>query len=149
MSLFEKINEDLKSAMKNKEKEKLEAIRAVKTAFLLAKTEAGAEEQLSEELELKIVQKLVKQRKDSASEYITQNRKDLADKELAEANFIAAYLPSQMSEAELEIEIKKIIEETGATSIKELGKVMGVASKKLSGKTDNSSISNVVKKLLS
>ncbi|MFQ3579064.1 MAG: GatB/YqeY domain-containing protein [Bacteroidales bacterium] len=149
MSLFEQITEDLKKAMLNKEKEKLEALRALKTAFLLARTEAGVTGELSADAEIKIVQKLIKQRKDTAEEYMKGNRPDLAEKELQEAEILTAYMPAQMSEAEITHVIKEIIAQTGATSIKEMGKIMGVASKKLAGKADNKDISNKIKELLS
>jgi len=148
MTLFEQVTEDLKKAMLNKEKDKLEALRALKTGFLLAKADKGADSILTNEEELKIVQRLVKQRRDSATEYATQSRQDLADKETMEAAVIAAYLPQQLSDAELTAEIKAIIAETGASSAKDMGKVMGVATKKLSGKTDGKAISEKVKQLL-
>lgn len=148
MSLFEKVSADLIAAMKNKEKEKLEALRAVKTAFILAKSETSSNSVLSEEQELKIIQKLVKQRKDSAAEYITQNRQDLAEKESMEASVIETYLPEQMSRDAIVAEVQKIIDETGAGSIKEMGKVMGIASKNLAGKADNKIVSEIVKELL-
>lgn len=149
MKYFEKVNEDIKAAMMAREKEKLEALRAVKAAFLLAKTEKGAQVDLSDEDELKIIQKLVKQRKDSAEIYRSQNRPDLYEKEELEADVISLYLPKQLSEEELTPIIKGIIEQVGAKSAAEMGKVMGVASKQLSGKAENKLISEVVKKLLS
>jgi len=149
MSLFDKINEEIKNAMLSKEKEKLEALRAIKAAFLLAKTEKGATETLSADQELKIIQKLVKQRKESAEIYKSQNRQDLADKELFEASVIEQYLPKQLSQEELETELKKIIEKVGAKSAADMGKVMGVATKELAGKSDGKTISEMVKKLLS
>ena len=148
MTLFEQITEDLKKAMLNKEKEKLEPLRALKTGFLLARSEKGSDYILTNDEELKIVQRLVKQRRDSAIEYSAQNRKDLADKEIVEADVLAQYLPQQLSDEELTIEIKAIIAEMGAT-IKEMGKVIGAASKKLTGKTDGKAISDKVKQLLS
>ena len=148
MSLFDTISEDIKKAMLAKEKEKLEALRAVKAAFLLARTEAGASGELTPETELKIVQKLVKQRKESAEIYQQQSRQDLADKELSEASVIEKYLPAQMSEAELEAVLKTIIERVGAKAPSDMGKVMGVASKELSGKADGKAISTKVKQLL-
>lgn len=149
MKYFEKVNEDIKAAMMAREKEKLEALRAVKAAFLLAKTEKGAQVDLSDEDELKIIQKLVKQRKDSAEIYRGQNRPDLYEKEELEADVISQYLPKQLSEEELTPIIKGIIEQVGAKSAAEMGKVMGIASKQLSGKAENKLISEVVKKLLS
>ena len=149
MSLFDTISEDIRKAMLAKEKEKLEALRAVKAAFQLARTNAGAGGGLSSEEELKIVQKLVKQRKESAEIYQQQNRQDLADKELQEASFIEPYLPAQMSEQELETVLKAIIERVGAKTPADMGKVMGVATKELSGKADGKAISVKVKQLLS
>ena len=148
MTLFEKVTEDLKKAMLNKEKEKLEALRALKTGFLLARSEKSSDYILTADEELKIVQRLVKQRRDSAVEYSAQNRPDLAEKEIIEANVIAVYLPQQLSDEELTAEIEAIIAEMGAT-IKEMGKVIGAASKKLTGKTDGKAISEKVKQLLS
>jgi len=149
MNLFDTISEDVKKAMLAKEKEKLEALRAVKAAFLLARTEAGAGGVLSAETEIKIVQKLVKQRRESAEIYQQQNRTDLADKELLEASYIEQYLPAQMSEQELETTLKSIIEKVGAKAPSDMGKVMGVATKELSGKADGKAISTKVKQLLS
>ena len=148
MSLFDTVSEDIKKAMLAKEKEKLEAYRAVKTAFLLARTEAGASGELTPEAELKIVQKLVKQRKESAEIFQQQNRQDLAEKELLEASVIEQYLPAQMSEQELESALIAIIERVGAKLPSDMGKVMGVATKELSGKADGKAISTKVKQLL-
>jgi uncharacterized protein YqeY len=147
MSLFDQINQDIKKAMLAKEKEKLEALRAVKAAFLLAKTEKGSEE-LSEEKEISVIQKLVKQREDSVTIYTDNGRPELAEKEQKEADFIKVYLPKQLSEEEIIEALKPIIEQTGATSMKEMGKVMGIASKQLAGKADGKTISACVKKLL-
>ena len=148
MSLFDKVNEDIKKAMLNKEpKDRLEALRAIKAAFLLAKTEkAGVE--LTEDVELKILNKLVKQRRESAEIYKTQNRQDLCDKELAEAKVIEAYLPAQITPEELEKIVKVIIERVGAKTPAEMGKVMGVATKELAGRAEGKAISDLVKKLL-
>jgi uncharacterized protein YqeY len=148
MSLFERITEDIKKAMLNKEpKDRLEALRAIKAAFLLAKSEkAGVE--LTEDVELKILNKLVKQRRESADIYKTQNRPDLYEKEVAEAEVIEAYLPAQISPAELEGLVKAIIEKVGAKAPSDMGKVMGVASKELAGKADGKAISEIVKRLL-
>ena len=148
MSLFDTVSEDIKKAMLAKEKEKLEALRSVKAAFLLARTEAGAGGELTLEAELKIVQKLVKQRRESAEIYQQQNRHDLADKELLEASVIEQYLPAQMSEQELEAALKTIIERVGAKAPSDMGKVMGIATKELSGKADGKAISTKVKQLL-
>ncbi|HPX75814.1 MAG TPA: GatB/YqeY domain-containing protein [Bacteroidales bacterium] len=148
MSILDRINEDIKKAMLAKEKEKLEALRAVKAAFLLAKTEAGASEELAYEKELQIIQKLIKQRKDAAEIYKQQNRMDLYEPEEFQAEIISQYLPAQLSEEELRLEISKIIQETGASSIKDMGKVMGIANSKFVGKADSKSISGIVKQLL-
>lgn len=148
MSLFDQINDDIKKAMLNKEpKDKLEALRAVKAAFLLAKTEkAGAE--LTEDIELKVINKLVKQRRESAEIYKQQNRQDLADKEIAEAQYIEAYLPAPVSMEEIEAVIKAVIEKVGAKAPSDMGKVMGAASKELAGKAEGKTISEIVKRLL-
>jgi uncharacterized protein len=146
MSLFDKVNQDIMQAMKSKDP-KLEALRAIKAAFLLAKTEkVGAE--LTEDAELKILNKLVKQRRESAEIYKTQNRPELYEKEIAEAQVIEAYLPAQISPAELEGLLKAIVERVGAKAPSDMGKVMGVASKELAGKADGKAISDIVKRLL-
>ena len=147
MKLTKQVALDLMAAMKNQEKVKLDAIRALKTAFILAKAETGADD-LDDAAELKIVQKLIKQRRDSAAEYQANNRKDLADKENAEADVLMVYLPKQLSVEELEAGIKEIVTDTGATSMKDMGKVMGIASKKFAGVADGKAISDIVKKLL-
>ena len=148
MRLEEKIQQDIKAAMLAKEREKLESLRAIKAAILLAKTADGSESVADDAL-VKIIQKLVKQRKETAVIYKEQNRPELAEKELMEASYMEIYLPKQLSEEELTAEIKKIIAEVGATSAKEMGKVMGVASKALAGKADGRAISTIVKSLLS
>lgn len=148
MSISEKISEDLKQAMKQRQKEKLEALRAVKTAFTLAKTEKGAGAELNNAEELKILQKLVKQRKDSASVYREQNRPELAEKEESEAEVISEYLPGQMSEEEITSYLKKLVADLGAESMKDMGRVMGKASAELSGKADGKMISGIVRQLL-
>lgn len=148
MRLEEKIQQDIKAAMLAKEREKLESLRAIKAAILLAKTADGSESVADDAL-VKIIQKLVKQRKETAVIYKEQNRPELAEKELIEASYMEVYLPKQLSEEELTAEIKKIIAEVGATSAKEMGKVMGVASKALAGKADGRAISTIVKSLLS
>ena len=148
MSLELKINDDIKAAMLARNAEKLEAIRAIKAALLLEKTKEGATGDVGEEIELKILQKLVKQRRESADIYSKANREDLASKELYDASIIETYLPQQMSEAEVTEVIKKIVVESGATSVKDMGKVMGAASKQLAGKADNKMISVIVKNLL-
>ncbi|MFA8435590.1 MAG: GatB/YqeY domain-containing protein [Marinifilaceae bacterium] len=147
MSLLDQINADLKSAMKAKEREKLETLRAVKTAFTLEKTKTGADD-LADDVALKIIQKLVKQRRDAAETYKTGGREELAEKELLEAGFMEAYLPAQMSDEELTAAVQEIIAKVGASSMKEMGKVMGVASKELSGKADGKAIADKVKALL-
>ena len=144
----EKIQQDIKAAMLAKEREKLESLRAIKAAILLAKTADGSES-IADDALVKIIQKLVKQRKETAVIYKEQNRPELAEKELMEASYMEVYLPKQLSEEELTAEIKKIIAEVGATSAKEMGKVMGVASKALAGKADGRAISTIVKSLLS
>lgn len=146
MALEEKINADIKSAMLAKEASKLEALRAVKSAILLLKT---SPEGYTDDTELKALQKMVKQRKETADVYKTQNRSDLAAVELAQAAIIEAYLPKQMSAEEIKTEITKIITAVGATSPADMGKVMGVASKQLAGKADGKIVSTVVKELLS
>ena len=149
MSYFDKVNEDIKHAMLNKEpKDKLEALRSIKAAFLVAKTEkAGVV--LTEELELKILNKLVKQRQESADIYKTQNRPDLYDKEMAELKEIEAYLPPAMSIEEIEKVVKAAIAGTGASSPSDLGKVMGIVTKQLAGKADGKILSDMVRRLLS
>lgn len=148
MSLFDQINQDIKSAMLAKEKEKLEALRAVKSAFLLANTEKGSDGTLADDKALLIIQKLVKQRRESADIYSKNGRQELADKETFEADVIEKYLPAQMSDDEIRAEVQKIIAQTGASSIKEMGKVMGMASKNLSGKADGKKIAEIVKSIL-
>ena len=148
MSLQKQIMEQLKTAMKAKDTVALESLRAVKSAILLAQTESGAKEELSAEKELKIVQKLVKQRKDSAALFAEQGREDLAAPELAQAAVISQFLPEQMSEKALKEVVSEIILQVGAAGMKDMGKVMGMASKKLAGKADGKAISNVVKSLL-
>jgi uncharacterized protein len=148
MSLTEKISGDLINAMKAKDKVALEAIRAAKTAFILARTEKGGNAVLSAEDELKIIQKLVKQRMESASIYKEQNRQDLYENEIAEADVLKKYLPARMSDEELSDVIKGIILRVGAKSQAGMGKVMGVAMKELAGKADGKEISEKVKQLL-
>ena len=136
MDLFDKVSEDIKNAMKAKDKVALETLRNVKKVFLEAKTAPGANDTLTDADALKLLQKLVKQGKDSAAIYTQQGRQDLADGELAQVAVLEKYLPKQMSAEELEAELKKIIAEVGAISAKEMGKVMGVASKALAGKAE-------------
>lgn len=146
MSLTDQINNDLKNAMLAKDTAKLEALRAIKSALLLLKTSPEGQNETSE---LKALQKMVKQRKETAEIYLTQNRKELADVEIAQAAVIENYLPKQMGEEELKNILQEIISRVGATSPAEMGKVMGVATKELSGKAEGSSISRIVKELLS
>lgn len=148
MSLFDQISNDIKTAMLAKDKVKLEALRNVKKFFLEAKTAPGANDTLSDEDALKIIQKLVKQGKDSAQIYTEQGRPDLAETELAQIHALEGYLPKQLSPEELEAALKKIIEEVGATSPKDMGKVMGAANKALAGKAEGRLISEAVKRLL-
>ncbi|MBP0613212.1 GatB/YqeY domain-containing protein [Chryseobacterium sp. cx-311] len=148
MSLEHNITEAIKTAMREKDKVALDSLRAVKAQILLLKTEAkGAE--VSAEQEIAILQRMIKQRKDSFEQFSAQGRTDLADVETAQMKVIEQFLPKQLSAEELETEIRSIIAETGAESMKDLGKVMGMASKTLAGKSDGKSISETVKKLLS
>jgi uncharacterized protein len=146
MQIEERINADIKNAMLAKEASKLEALRAIKSAVLLLKTSS---EGLTEESANKAMQKMVKQREETAEIYKQQNRLDLAEPEIFQANVIKQYLPKQMDESEIKIIIKDIINQVGATSIADLGKVMGVASKQLAGKADGKIISTLTKELLS
>lgn len=148
MNLFDKISEDIKKAMLAREKVRLEALRGIKKEFLEAKTAKGAGGELSDEVATKILVKMVKQRKESAKIYEDNNRKDLAENELAEAAVIEEYLPKQLTPEELEKEIREIIAETGAEGAKDMGKVMGVATKKLAGRAEGKAISALVKQLL-
>jgi len=149
MSLAEKINDDIKRTMLARDSRKLEALRAIKAALLIAKTGKDASSgEIPEDIEMQLLQRLVKQRKESAEVYKAQNRPDLAEEELFQAAIIEAYLPEQMSPDELKSIIKTIIAQVGATSIKDMGKVMGLASKQLAGKADNKTISLVIKDLL-
>jgi len=148
MSLQDQIMDALKTAMKAKDSVALASLRAVKSAILLAQTESGAKEALTEDQELKILQKLVKQRKDSAALFLEQNREDLANPELAQAEIIAQFLPEQMSEEDIKQVVMTLISQTGASGMKDMGKVMGMASKQLAGKADGKTISTIVKSLL-
>jgi len=149
MNLFDQISSDIMDAMKAKEKEKLEALRGIKKVMLEAKSAVGGTGELSDQEVLKIIQKLAKQGTESAIIYKEQNRNDLYDQEMFQVKIFETYLPKKMSEADLTEAIKSIIAEAGATSIKEMGKVMGIASKKLSGLADGKDISDKVKALLS
>lgn len=148
MDLFEKISTDIRSAMLAKEKVRLETLRGIKKEFLEAKTAKGADGSLSDDQATKILAKMAKQRRETAQIYAEQNRPELAENELAEAAVIEEYLPKQLSEEELVAKLRKIIEQVGATSPKEMGKVMGVASKALAGRADGRIISAKVKELL-
>lgn len=148
MNLFDTISGEIKKAMLAKDKVKLEALRGIKKEFLEAKTAKGSDGELSDETAIKILTKMAKQRKESADIYTSKDRPDLAEEELAQLAVIEAYLPKQLSEEEIASAVKVIIEETGASSMKEMGKVMGLASKKMAGQADGKVISEIVKKLL-
>ena len=148
MELWDKINQDLKQAMKEKDQYKLEALRAIKSQLLLLKTAEGSTGEIPEAEALKILQKMVKQRKEAAELYKANGREQLAEQELMQAKVIEQYLPKQMSQEELEAELKKIIEQVGATSIRDMGKVMGIATKTFAGRANNKAIADTVKKLL-
>ena len=147
MTLTEQINNDIKSAMKEKNKVKLESLRAIKSALLLAATDKNASES-SEEAELKMLQKLVKQRKDAADIYVKEGRDELAAAELEQVVIIEDYLPEQMSEEDIRSEVDAIIKTVGASSMADMGKVMGAANKKLGGRADNSIIATMIKAAL-
>lgn len=148
MNLFDKVSGDIKTAMLARDKVRLEALRGIKKEFLEAKTAKGGDGELSDDAALKILAKMVKQRKESASIYTEQNRKDLAGEELAQAAIIEEYMPKQLSEEELTAALKEIIARVGATSAKEMGKVMGTATKELAGKAEGKAISAKVRELL-
>jgi len=149
MNLFDQISEDIRLAMLARDKERLEALRNVKKVLLEAKTAKSGSEELSDDAAIKAIAKLAKQGRDAAEIYRQQNRLDLYDPEMAQVKILESYLPVQMSDEELTAAITAIIEKTGATSIKEMGKVMGIASKELAGKVDGRLISDKVKSLLS
>lgn len=148
MSLINQIDQDIKQAMLAKQADRLRGLRAIKSALLLARTEKGAAEELTKEAEIKVLQKLVKQRKESAEIYKTQNRDDLYQVEMEEMKVIEPYLPQQMSRFDIEGYIQELIQRTGATSISDMGKIMGIANKELAGQADGRTISEVVKQLL-
>jgi hypothetical protein len=148
MNLFDQVSEDIKKAMLAREKVRLEALRGAKKEFLEAKTAKGANGELTDETAIKIIVKMVKQRKESAQIYSDNNRPELAENELAEASVLEEYLPKQLTGEELDAELRAIIAETGATGPKEMGKVMGVASKRLAGRAEGRAISEAVKRLL-
>jgi len=145
MSLENKIMTSMKESMKSKDQTSLRALRAIKSAIIIQKTQKGSSEEISNDDELKILQKLVKQRKDSADIYQDQDRMDLAQPELDEIKIIEQFLPEAMSEEEVENEVKKVIGETGAEGMKDMGKVMGIVTKKLMGKADGKTISTIVR----
>ena len=149
MALIDKISEAIKVSMKEKNTISLESLRAIKSALLLAQTQKGFTTEISKEDEIKILQKLVKQRKESADIYISQNRSDLAEVEVSQYKIIEGFLPKQMSTGEVEKIISDLINKTGASGMKDMGKVMGMASKQLSGMADGKTISNLVRTKLS
>ena len=148
MSLQDQIMTSMKEAMKAKDQTALTALRAVKSAILMAKTESGAASELTEEQELKLLQKQVKQRKDSAAIFLEQGREDLAEPELAEVEIIAQFLPEAMSDDDVEKIVIKVIEDLGASGMKDMGKVMGIVSKQVAGQADGKTISTIVKSKL-
>ena len=147
MSLLDKINQDIKSAMKEKQAVKLSALRAIKSELLLEQTSVSAKE-ITEDKEIKIIQKLIKQRKDSADIYEKENRKDLYEKEISEIKFLEEYLPEQLSEEELDTIIKSAVEQVGASSMKDMGKVMGIVNAKVAGRAEGKIIAQKVKSML-
>ena len=149
MTLFEQISEDIKAAMKARDRVRLDTLRNIKKVFLEAKTAPGANDTLDDADALKIIQKLAKQGRESAATFAQQNRQDLADNELAQVAVIESYLPKQLDEAEIEAQVQEIIAATGASGMKDMGKVMGIASKQMAGKADGRAISSVVRRLLS
>lgn len=149
MSLNKKVTDSLKEAMKSKDSQALEALRAIRSELLLAQTQTGNKEELSETEEIKLLQKLVKQRKDSAAIYEEQGRNDLAEPELAQAKIIEKFLPEQLDDAEVEEIVAEIVQQTGASSMADMGKVMGLANAKIAGRADGKTVANAVKKKLS
>lgn len=148
MTLFDQISEDIKAAMKARDKMRLETLRNIKKVFIEAKTAPGANDELDDAAALKIIQKLAKQGRETARTYTDNSRQDLADEELAQVAVMEEYLPKQLSPEEIEKAVKDIIAQTGATSMKDMGKVMGMAGKLLAGKADGKAISTIVKQLL-
>ena len=148
MSLTTQIDQEIKQAMLGKQEARLRGLRAIKSALLLARTEKGASEEISQETEIRVLQKLIKQRKESADIYKAQNREDLYKIEAEEMEVIEGFLPKQMERGEIEAFLKDLINRVGATSVKDMGKVMGAANKELAGKADGKTISEVVKQLL-
>ena len=149
MSLKKTIEQGIKEAMLNKDKDRLRALRAIKSLILLAESEKGAQDELSEDAEMKLLTKAAKQRRDSIEIFEQQKRDDLAATEKAELEVIESFLPKQLSEEEIEVEVKKVIEKVGAAGAQDMGKVMGMATKELAGKADGKIISMLAKKLLS
>ena len=148
MTLFDQISEDIKTAMKARDKVRVETLRNIKKVFIEAKTAPGANNTLDDAAALKIIQKLAKQGRESAATFAENNRQDLADNELAQVAVIESYLPQQLTEAEIETVVKDIIAQTGAAGMKDMGKVMDLASKQMAGKADGRTISVIVKRLL-
>lgn len=149
MTLYDQISEDIKAAMKARDKVRLETLRNIKKVFIEAKTAPGANDTLADADAIKIIQKLAKQGREAAAIFTQKGRQDLADGEMAQVAVIEGYLPPQLSEAEIEIAVREIIAQTGASGMKDMGKVMGMASKQLAGKADGRAISTIVKRLLS
>ena len=149
MAVLSNLTEEIKNAMREKDSLKLESLRAIKSALILAQTASGADDNLNEEASIKLLQRLVKQRKESALIYKEQGRNDLADPEEAQAKIIASFLPEQLSEEEVIKIVLEVISQTGAEGIKDMGKVMGITSKKLAGKAEGKLIADIVKKKLS
>ena len=148
MNIENKINESIKDSMKSKDTVRLESLRAIKSAILLEKTKTGSKDQVEEEIILKILQKMVKQRNDSAKIYLEQNRRELAEIEVSQANIISEFLPTQLSESELSEIIDKVIEEVGAESMKDMGKVISKVNERVSGQAEGRVIAEIVKKKL-
>ena len=148
MKIEEKINESIKDSMKEKNRLRLDSLRAIKSAILIEKTKSGSKDQIEESVILKILQKMVKQRNDSAKIYLEQNRKELAEIEVSQANIISEFLPTQLSESELSEIIDKVIEEVGAESMKDMGKVISKVNERVSGQAEGRVIAEIVKKKL-
>jgi uncharacterized protein len=148
MKVSESIDSEIRAAMLARDKVKLEALRAIKAAVILARTDKGGSENLTEETEFKILRKLISQREEAAAIYKQQNRQDLYEKEISEAGYISAYLPAMMTDADVSAELKKMLSEIGPVSPAEFGKVMGMASKRLAGKAENKVIAAILKELL-
>ena len=148
MKIEEKINESIKDSMKEKNRLRLDSLRAIKSAILIEKTKSGSKDQIEESVVLKILQKMVKQRNDSAKIYLEQNRKELAEIEVSQANIISEFLPTQLSESELSEMIEKVIKEVGAESMKDMGKVISKVNERVSGQAEGRVIAEIVKKKL-